>query len=77
MSYYRFKDYNGNDYGSFETVRVTRSDRADWGRDEDGCLFRCGWYWRACFPGCLPDSDPIGPFRSEAAAIRDARESSQ
>ena len=22
---------------------------------------RGGWYWWSCFPGCLPDSDPIGP----------------
>lgn len=33
-----------------------------------------GWYWRACFPGCLPDSDPVGPFDSEAEAIADAQE---
>ena len=33
-----------------------------------------GWYYWACFPGCLPDSDPIGPFASEDAAIEDMRE---
>lgn len=27
-----------------------------------------GWYVWACFPGCLPDSDPIGPFESESEA---------
>lgn len=32
-----------------------------------------GWYWWACFPGCLPDSDPIGPFATEAEALADAR----
>jgi hypothetical protein len=21
-----------------------------------------GWYWWSCFPGCLPDSPPIGPY---------------
>ena len=31
-----------------------------------------GWYWQACYPGCLPDSDPIGPFQSESEAIDDA-----
>lgn len=35
---------------------------------------RIAWYWWPCFPGCLPDSDPIGPFDSEDAAIADARE---
>ena len=41
--------------------------------------FRCldtepAWYWWACFPGCLPDSDPSGPFATEAEALADARE---
>lgn len=34
-----------------------------------------GWYWRACFPGCLPDGDPVGPFGTELLAIEDAQES--
>jgi hypothetical protein len=33
-----------------------------------------GWFWHACLPGCLPDSDPFGPFESYAAALADARE---
>lgn len=32
-----------------------------------------GWYWWSCFPGCLPDSDPVGPFPSEAEALADAQ----
>lgn len=32
-----------------------------------------GWYWHACFPGCLPDGEPTGPFTSEADAIADAQ----
>jgi hypothetical protein len=35
-----------------------------------------GWYWWACTPGCLPDSDPYGPFDSITDAINDARTSS-
>lgn len=31
-----------------------------------------GWYWHACFPGCLPDGDPVGPFGSSYAALEDA-----
>ena len=27
-----------------------------------------GWYYWYCFPGCLPDSDPTGPFPSFVAA---------
>jgi hypothetical protein len=33
-----------------------------------------GWYWWWCFPGCLPDSDPYGPFATEQEAIADAQE---
>lgn len=37
-------------------------------------LAQPGWYWWSCFPGCLPDGDPVGPFETEAAALEDARE---
>lgn len=33
-----------------------------------------GWYWHACFPGCLPDSVPFGPFPTYAEALADAQE---
>lgn len=33
-----------------------------------------GWYWQACYPGCLPDGDPAGPFETEQDAIDDANE---
>jgi len=34
-----------------------------------------GWYWWYCFPGCLPDGDPVGPFFTEECALADAQES--
>lgn len=33
-----------------------------------------GYYWRVCLPGCLPESDPFGPFLSATDALADARE---
>ena len=33
-----------------------------------------GWYYWYCFPGCMPDSDPMGPFDTEFLAVEDARE---
>jgi hypothetical protein len=33
-----------------------------------------GWYYWVCFPGCLPDGDPTGPFETEAEALADARD---
>lgn len=31
------------------------------------------WYW-SCSPGCIPDSEPLGPFTTQAKAIQDASE---
>ena len=28
-----------------------------------------GWFYWYCFPGCLPDSPPFGPFDSPETAI--------
>ena len=33
-----------------------------------------GWYWWSCFPGCLPDSEPMGPFDTETEALADAQD---
>ena len=32
-----------------------------------------GWYWWSCFPGCLPDGDPIGPFDTKGEALGNAQ----
>ena len=32
-----------------------------------------GWFYWYCFPGCLPDSEPLGPFETQAEALADAR----
>ena len=63
-------------YGSFE-VFWDDSDNSyghDRNYDSDGNPVTPGWYWWACFPGCLPDSEPSGPFESSAAACLDADE---
>lgn len=31
-----------------------------------------GFYYWTCFPGCLPEGDAIGPFKTEDEAARDA-----
>jgi len=33
-----------------------------------------GWYYWFCFPGCLPESEPIGPYNTEKQALEGARE---
>lgn len=32
-----------------------------------------GWYYWFYFPGCLPDSDPIGPFKTSDEALAEAQ----
>lgn len=34
---------------------------------------REAWWWWSCFPGCMPDSDPFGPFETEQEALEDAQ----
>ena len=40
--------------------------------DPEGYDSPAGFYWWSCFPGCLPDGDPVGPFDTEQDAISDA-----
>jgi hypothetical protein len=42
--------------------------------DDESHANEPGWYWWSCFPGCLPDGDPCGPFATEEEALDDARE---
>ncbi len=42
--------------------------------DDDGSPLPAGWYWWACSPGCLPDSDPCGPFDTEEEALENAQD---
>jgi hypothetical protein len=51
--------------GELERVYVP----TDW----DGQPSEVGWYWWPCFPGCLPDGDPMGPFATEQEALDDAQ----
>ena len=33
-----------------------------------------GWFYWYCFPGCLPDSEPVGPYETAALAKAAAQE---
>lgn len=35
-------------------------------------LTRTGWFYWFCQPGCLPDSEPFGPFTTAQEAEEDA-----
>ena len=73
MGYHRFKS-GGVLTGSFEVYFVSKELMWEMSKVEDEPTYTAsGWYWRSCWPGCLPDSDPVGPFNSELAAINDAQ----
>ena len=54
--------------------RTAAENKAYGWTDDDGKPYETGWYYWFCFPGCMPDSDPIGPFATKQKAIDDARD---
>lgn len=55
-------------------VEVFRLDSQEAKRITGSAQAGAGWYYWYCLPGCLPDSDAIGPFDTEAEALEDARD---
>ena len=41
---------------------------------EDGEKLGKGWYFWYCFPGCMPEGDPMGPYATEEEAETAMRE---
>ena len=82
--YQSFIDDSGNKFGSFEVFEVNQSNVLDFSIDHYGKTYYgsvntdakpkdiMGYYWWPCSPGCLPDSEAVGPFDSEHDAIQDA-----
>lgn len=82
MAYHAFVSEDGTRAGSFETFYADdlechgcgdcESSNPAHRSEEPGHVLPAGWYWWACFPGCMPDGDPSGPFETEEEAIEDA-----
>lgn len=82
--YHLFKDHEGNEHGSFQVFWRDQQDDMDGMDDEENMdgtddeedhdPLPSGWYWWACFPGCMPDGDPSGPFDTSTDAYNDAQE---
>lgn len=69
--YHSFHDENGETYGRFEVFW----HEPDLNSEYDCCFWgKPGWYWWSCFEGCLPDSEPVGPFATSLDAMCDADE---
>ncbi len=57
-------------YDRYAGIEVFYSHRGEIGYD--GEYGRPGFYWWSCQPGCLPDSDAVGPFETRVEACLDA-----
>ena len=68
MAYYQFTNENCKPYGSCEVFHHTPHVN----QGDDPPLDEEGWFWWACWPGCLPDGEPSGPFETEEEAMKDA-----
>lgn len=75
MTQYYSDPSRADDKWSLPDVEVFYADAGDleWEGQEEPS--EAGWYWWTCLPGCMPDSDPFGPFETEEEALADARES--
>lgn len=61
---------------NIEVFKRTKADnkRDGWLDDCTGEPYNGGWYYWYCFPGCLPESDATGPFRTAKQAVKHAWE---
>ncbi|HXU02811.1 MAG TPA: hypothetical protein VN903_17720 [Polyangia bacterium] len=59
-----------------EVFHMTAADlkAKGWTEEYDAENTSPGWYYWFCFPGCLPDSEPFGPFDTKDEALEDARQ---
>ena len=72
IPYFYLDPNDENDHYKLPTIRIFKAEENEY-ESEDGFL-EPGFYWQTCLPGCLPDSDPFGPFNSEKEALADARD---
>ena len=63
-----------NDPHALPDTEVFHVEQSENRLTPEGEVMDEGYYWWACQPGCLPDSDPDGPHESEYAAIKAMRE---
>lgn len=63
-----------NEGGVIEVFSLEECNPAECDPDDPDKDLPPGVYYWHCFPGCLPDSDPIGPFENEEEAISHANE---
>lgn len=55
-----------------EVEEAWRHNDGEFWCDDDGGPLDGGWYFWTCLPGCLPGSDPYGPYETRREAVEDA-----
>lgn len=58
-------------------IEVFYLDATEAGADDESEPIGAGWFYAFGFPGCLHDSDPVGPYPTEAEALAAAREGNE
>lgn len=61
-----------DDNGERQEFPTTRAEALK-AHDEGWEPCEAGWYVQACFPGCLPDSEPEGPYKTAEEALEAAQ----
>ena len=73
LGFHSFLDSeSGETYGSF--LIFEHAPNKPWSGFPAEEPFEHGFYWQSCFPGCLPDGDSCGPFKTARDAYKDAQE---
>lgn len=75
MSQYYSDESRANDKWSLPDLEVFHADAGELEWEGMEGPSEAGWYYWTCLPGCTPDSDPYGPFDTEAEALKAARDS--
>lgn len=73
MTHYYSDPAREKDRWALPDIEVFEAGPGDWDNGDDEPN-EPGWYWWACFPGCMPEGDAIGPFDTEEDALTDARD---
>ena len=72
MTYHYSDPSRESDPHALPDVEVFRINDPTLYRDSN--ITEPGWYYWFCQPGCLPDGDPFGPFKTEKDAVMDMYE---
>jgi hypothetical protein len=72
MTHYYSDPSREKDKYSLPDIEVFEAGPGEWDVDDEPN--EPGWYWWACFPGCMPEGDAMGPFDTEEDALADARD---